>query len=61
MKKIANEANEARAQMNMYVLCLSGDSHNSEEGGSAALSGVVSGGFDSCSLIFSYVGSEIRM
>lgn len=47
--------------MNMYVLCPSGDSHNSEEGESAALSAVVSGGFDSCSLIFSSVGSEIRM
>jgi len=29
LKKIANEANEAKAQMNMYVFWPNEDSHNS--------------------------------
>tara|TARA_Y100000588_G_scaffold123411_1_gene135251 strand:+ start:5652 stop:5801 length:150 start_codon:yes stop_codon:yes gene_type:complete len=49
LKKIAKEANEARAQMNMYVLWPNGDSHISEEG------------FVSFSPISTPMGHEIRM
>tara|TARA_B100000287_G_scaffold189630_1_gene179185 strand:- start:207 stop:356 length:150 start_codon:yes stop_codon:yes gene_type:complete len=49
LKKIANEANEARAQMNMYVLCPNGDSHISVDE------------FVSLSSISMALGHEIRM
>jgi len=49
LKKIAKEANEARAQMNMYVLCPNGDSHISE------------GGLSLESSISTPMGHEIRM
>ena len=49
MKKIAKEANEARAHMNMYVLCPNGDSHISADE------------FASFSSISTTSGYEIRM
>jgi hypothetical protein len=49
LKKIAKEAKEASAQMNMYVLCPNGDSHISADE------------FGSLSPISMHMGHEIRM